>query len=72
MEIQATIWAEQLEDKYCRVGSSDNIVLIMTSVLIKTYQSAICLSASLGTKLYLNFDFDPVTTFWKRYFINVF
>ncbi|KAG7532396.1 Nucleic acid-binding OB-fold [Arabidopsis thaliana x Arabidopsis arenosa] len=72
MEITATIWAEQaeqaeqLEDKY-RVVGSDNIVLIMTSVLIKTYQGAICLSASSGTKFYLSREFDPVTTFRKSY-----
>ncbi|CAL9241527.1 unnamed protein product [Arabidopsis halleri] len=72
MEITATIWAEQaeqaeqLEDKY-RVVGSDNIVLIMTSVLIKTYQGAICLSASSGTKFYLSREFDPVTTFRKSF-----
>jgi len=48
----------------------DNIVLIMTNVLIKTYQGSICLSASSGTKFYLNLDFDPVKAFRKRYFIK--
>ncbi|XP_024016184.1 uncharacterized protein LOC112089668 [Eutrema salsugineum] len=68
-EIPATIWAEQaeqLEDKY-RGMESDNIVLIMTSVLIKTYQGAISLSASSGTKFYLNHDFDSATAFRKSF-----
>ncbi|CAF1991848.1 unnamed protein product [Brassica napus] len=37
----------------------------MTSVLTKTYQGVICLSASHGTKLFLNYDFDSVTHFRK-------
>ncbi|CAG7891535.1 unnamed protein product [Brassica rapa] len=37
----------------------------MTSVLIKTYQGVICLSASSRTKFYLNHDFDSVTDFRK-------
>jgi len=45
------------------MGSNDNIVLIMTSVLIKIYQGTICLSASVGTKFYLSLDFDHVTSF---------
>ena len=68
IDIQATLWAEQaelFEDKY-RALKSNNIVLIMTSVLIKTYQGVICLSASSGTKFYLNYDFDSVTDFRKR------
>ncbi|KAG2296318.1 hypothetical protein Bca52824_042987, partial [Brassica carinata] len=65
IEIQATLWAEQaelFEEKY-RAVESKNIVLIMTSVLVKTYQGVICLSASSGTKFYLNYDFDSVTDF---------
>ncbi|CAH8309257.1 unnamed protein product [Eruca vesicaria subsp. sativa] len=65
LEIQATLWAEQaelFEDKYHAV-ESNNIVLIMTSVLVKTYEGVICLSASSGTKFYLNYDFNSVTDF---------
>ena len=72
IDIQATLWAEQaelFEDKY-RALKSNNIVLIMTSVLIKTYQGVICLSASSGTKFYLNYDFDSVTDFQKRYYLK--
>ncbi|XP_019098211.1 PREDICTED: uncharacterized protein LOC104773462 [Camelina sativa] len=66
-EIPATLWAEQaelLEDKY-RGVENNNIVLIMTSVLVKIYQSEIYLSASSGTKFYLNHDSDPVDAFRK-------
>ncbi|VVA92492.1 unnamed protein product [Arabis nemorensis] len=66
-EVPVTIWAEQaeiFEDKY-RVIEDNNIVLIMTSVLVKSYQGALQLSASSSTKFYLNNDSDCVTEFRK-------
>ena len=74
VEIQAAIWAEQaeqFEDKY-RGVKSDDIILIMTSVLIKMYRGSICLSASSATKFYLNQDFDSVVAFRQRYAISNF
>lgn len=74
IEIQATLWAEQaelFEDKY-RAVENKNIVLIMTSVLVKTYEGVIYLSASSGTKFYLNCDFDSVSDFRTRYYLNFF
>ncbi|KAL1218145.1 Replication protein A 70 kDa DNA-binding subunit B [Cardamine amara subsp. amara] len=65
IEIPATLWAEQaeqFEDKY-RAVENNNIVLIMTSILVKIYQGAIYLSASSSTKFYFNQDFASVVAF---------